>query len=65
MHTSSGAINLVSDSHASRYNFGTLEGTLRSVPKYRPTVGAGSGDRSPARVSAAKVYEVIKRQHHR
>jgi len=33
MHTSSGAINLISDSHASRYNFETLEGTLRSVPE--------------------------------
>jgi len=31
MHMSSGASNFISDSHASRYNFGTLEGMLRSV----------------------------------
>ena len=35
MHTSSGAINFICDSHPSRYNFETLEGMLRSVPKYR------------------------------
>ena len=33
MHTSSGAINLTSDAHASRYNFGTLEGLLMSCPR--------------------------------
>jgi len=43
MHTSSGAINLISDSHASRYNFGTLEGTLRSVPKVSPDSRSGLG----------------------
>ena len=37
MHTSSGAINFLSDSHASRYNFETLEGMLRSIPERCPT----------------------------
>jgi len=37
MHTSSGAINFISDSHPSRYNFETLEGMLRGVSEYRPT----------------------------
>jgi len=37
MHTSSGAINFISDSHASRYNFGTLEAMLRSIPERCPT----------------------------
>jgi len=37
LHTSSGAINFICDSHPSRYNFETLEGMLRSVSEYRPT----------------------------
>jgi len=62
MHTSSGAINLVSDSHASRYNFATLEGTLRSVPKYRPTVGAGRGSQPSPRSSVSpRIYRRTSR----
>jgi hypothetical protein len=37
MHTSSGAINFISDSHASRYNFETSQGTLRIIPERCPT----------------------------
>ena len=37
MHTSSGAINFLSDSHTSRYNFETLEGMLKGIPERCPT----------------------------
>jgi hypothetical protein len=37
MHSSSGAINFISDSHASRYNFETSQGMLRTIPERCPT----------------------------
>jgi hypothetical protein len=43
MHISSGAIDFICDSQASRYIFETLEGMLRSVPKYRQSKARASG----------------------
>jgi hypothetical protein len=46
---SSGAINFISDSHASRYNFGTLEGMLRDGNGGRPSLemnGRGAGNKT-------------------
>jgi hypothetical protein len=57
IHTSSGAINFLSDSHASRYNFETLEGMLRSIPKYRPTKARGSGELA---ASQARTLQIAK-----
>ena len=49
MHMSSEAINFISDSHASRYNFGTLEGMLRdgteAVPPWKMN-GRGAGNKT-------------------
>jgi len=48
MHMSSGAINFISDSHASRYNFGTLEGMLRDGTEAVPLEmnGRGAGNKT-------------------